>query len=152
MLLPALDAAVDEVVAAIGDLRTIAAGLRPPRLDQGLRAALADLARGAGVPVALDAAAHRAPPDVEAAAYYVACEALTNAAKHASASQVRVQTDQRDGILYLRVSDDGVGGAEANGGTGLRGLADRVAAQGGTLVVDSPPGAGTRIAAEFPCA
>ena len=85
-LVPALDAAVDEVVAAITDLRTIAAGLRPPRLDQGLRAALADLARGAGVPVALDAAAHRAPPEVEAAAYYVACEALTNAVKHASAT------------------------------------------------------------------
>ena len=85
-LVPALDAAVDEVVAAITDLRTIAAGLRPPRLDQGLRAALADLARGAGVPVALDAAAHRAPPEVEAAAYYVACEALTNAVKHSSAT------------------------------------------------------------------
>ena len=117
--MPALDAAVDEVVAAITDLRTIAAGLRPPRLDQGLRAALADLARGAGVPVALDAAAHRAPPEVEAAAYYVACEALTNAVKHASATQVQLRTDQRDGILHLLVADDGVGGAAANGGTGL---------------------------------
>jgi signal transduction histidine kinase len=151
-LVPALDAAVDEVVAAITDLRTIAAGLRPPRLDQGLRAALADLARGAGVPVALDAAAHRAPPEVEAAAYYVACEALTNAVKHASATQVQLRTDQRDGVLRLLVADDGVGGAAANGGTGLAGLADRVAAQGGRLVIESPPGAGTRIAAEFPCA
>ena len=151
-LVPALDAAVDEVVAAITDLRTIAAGLRPPRLDQGLRAALADLARGAGVPVALDAAAHRAPPEVEAAAYYVACEALTNAVKHSSATQVQLRTDQRDGVLHLLVADDGVGGAAANGGTGLAGLADRVAAQGGRLVIESPPGAGTRIAAEFPCA
>jgi signal transduction histidine kinase len=151
-LVPALDAAVDEVVAAISDLRTIAAGLRPPRLDQGLRAALADLARGAGVPVALDAAAHRAPPEVEAAAYYVACEALTNAVKHASATQVQLRTDQRDGVLHLLVADDGVGGAAANGGTGLAGLSDRVAAQGGRLVIESPPGAGTRIAAEFPCA
>jgi signal transduction histidine kinase len=151
-LVPALDAAVDEVVAAITDLRTIAAGLRPPRLDQGLRAALADLARGAGVPVALDAAAHRAPPEVEAAAYYVACEALTNAVKHASATKVQLRTDQRDGVLHLLVADDGVGGAAANGGTGLAGLADRVAAQGGRLVIESPPGAGTRIAAEFPCA
>ncbi len=151
-LVPALDAAVDEVVAAISDLRTIAAGLRPPRLDQGLRAALADLARGAGVPVALDAAANRAPPEIEAAAYYVACEALTNAVKHASATHVQVRTDQRDGVLHLVVADDGVGGAAANGGTGLAGLADRVAAQGGRLVVESPPGAGTRVAAEFPCA
>jgi signal transduction histidine kinase len=151
-LAPAFDAAVDEVVAAISDLRTIAAGLRPPRLDQGLRAALADLARGAGVPVALDAAAHRAPPEIEAAAYYVACEAVTNAVKHAAATHVQVRTDQCDGVLRLVVAVDGVGGAAANGGTGLAGLADRVAAQGGRLVIDSPPGAGTRVAAEFPCA
>ena len=92
------------------------------------------------------------PPEIEAAAYYVACEALTNAVKHASATHVQVRTDQRDGVLRLVVADDGVGGAAANGGTGLAGLADRVAAQGGRLVVESPPGAGTRVAAEFPCA
>jgi signal transduction histidine kinase len=152
VLVPTLDAAVDELVGAIGDLRTIAAGVRSPRLDQGLGAALADLARGAALPVALDAADGRAPPEVEAAAYFVACEALTNAVKHASASRVHVATQQRNGTLSLLVADDGVGGADLGAGSGLAGLADRVAAQGGTLVIDSPRGAGTRIAAEFPCA
>jgi signal transduction histidine kinase len=148
---PALDAAVDEVVAAITDLRTIAAGLRPPRLDRGLRAALADLAGDAAVPVVLEAGESRAPPEIEAAAYYVACEALTNAVKHASASRIELRTDHEDGVLRLLVTDDGVGGAAAGSGSGLIGLADRVAAHGGTLLVHSPPGAGTRIAAEFPC-
>jgi signal transduction histidine kinase len=149
---PSLDAAVDEVVAAITDLRTIAAGLRPPRLDRGLQAALAELAGGAAVPVALETGEGRAPPEVEAAAYYVACEALTNAVKHASASRVEVRTGHVDGTLRLHVADDGVGGATVGAGTGLTGLADRVAAHGGTLVIHSPPGAGTRISAEFPCA
>jgi signal transduction histidine kinase len=149
---PALDAAVDEVTAAIADLRTIAAGVRPPRLDEGLAAALADLARGATVPVEVSATEDRAPPEVEAAAYFVACEALTNALKHASPSRVSVETARVDGVLRLVVADDGIGGAEAGGGTGLPGMADRVAAQGGTLAIDSPPGAGTRIAVQLPCA
>jgi signal transduction histidine kinase len=149
---PALDAAVDEVTAAIADLRTIAAGVRPPRLDEGLAAALADLARGATVPVEVSATEDRAPPEVEAAAYFVACEALTNALKHASPTRVVVETARADGVLRLVVADDGVGGAEAGGGTGLPGMADRVAAQGGTLAIDSLPGAGTRIAVELPCA
>ena len=149
---PALDAAVDEVTAAIADLRTIAAGVRPPRLDEGLAAALADLARGATVPVEVSATEDRAPPEVEAAAYFVACEALTNALKHASPTRVKVESAREDGVLRLVVADDGVGGAEAAGGSGLPGMADRVAAQGGTLAIDSPPGAGTRIAVRLPCA
>jgi signal transduction histidine kinase len=149
---PALDAAVDEVTAAIADLRTIAAGVRPPRLDEGLAAALADLARGATVPVDVTATADRAPPEVEAAAYFVACEALTNALKHASPTRVVVETARENGVLRLVVADDGVGGAETSGGTGLPGMADRVAAQGGTLAIESPPGAGTRIAVQLPCA
>jgi signal transduction histidine kinase len=149
---PALDAAVDEVTAAIADLRTIAAGVRPPRLDEGLAAALADLARGATVPVEVAATEDRAPPEVEAAAYYVACEALTNALKHASPTRVRVETERRNGVLRLLVTDDGVGGADVAGGTGLPGMRDRVAAQGGTLAIDSPAGAGTRIAVQLPCA
>jgi len=149
---PALDAAVDEVTAAIADLRTIAAGVRPPRLDEGLAAALADLARGATVPVEVSATADRAPPEVEAAAYFVACEALTNALKHASPTHVVVETARENGVLRLLVADDGVGGAETGGGMGLPGMADRVAAQGGTLAIDSPPGAGTRIAVQLPCA
>ena len=148
---PALDAAVDEVAATIGDLRTIAAGVRPPRLDEGLTAALEDLARGSAVPVELEASGDRAPPEVEAVAYFIACEALTNAVKHASPSRVSVQTARTDGILRLVVADDGVGGAAPGSGSGLAGMADRVAAQGGTLALESPPGAGTRIAVELPC-
>jgi signal transduction histidine kinase len=149
---PALDAAVDEVTAAIADLRTIAAGVRPPRLDDGLAAALADLARACAVPVEVSATEDRAPPEVEAAAYFVASEALTNAIKHASPTRVVVETAREDGVLRLVVSDDGIGGAAARDGTGLPGMADRVAAHGGTLAIDSPPGAGTRIAVQLPCA
>ncbi len=148
---PALDSAVDEVGSAIEDLRTIAAGVRPPRLDEGLAAALADLARGTPVPVELEATQERLAPQVEAAAYFVACEAVTNAVKHAAASHVRIKATVVEGALRLVVADDGVGGAAVSGGTGLIGLADRVEAQGGTLLIDSPPGAGTRLEAEIPC-
>jgi signal transduction histidine kinase len=152
VLAPAFDAAVDEVAGTIADLRTIAAGVRPPRLDEGLAAALEDLARGSAVPVEVETSGDRAPPDVEAVAYFIACEALTNAVKHASPSRVSVHAARTDGVLRLVVSDDGVGGAAPGHGSGLAGLADRVAAQGGTLVLESPAGAGTRIAVELPCA
>jgi signal transduction histidine kinase len=148
---PAFDTAVDEVAAAIGDLRTIAAGVRPPRLDEGLADALADLARGAAVPVEVIASGERAPPDIEAAAYFVACEALTNAVKHAAPTRVVLEARRQDETLTLLVSDDGIGGATPASGTGLRGMVDRVAAQGGTVAIDSPLGAGTRIAARLPC-
>ena len=151
-LAPTFDGAVDEVAATIADLRTIAAGVRPPRLDEGLAAALADLARGAAVPVVVEATEERAPPEVEAAAYFIACEALTNAVKHGAPSRVSVRAERDDGVLRLVVSDNGVGGAVARSGSGLAGLADRVAAQGGTLALESPVGAGTRIAVELPCA
>jgi signal transduction histidine kinase len=151
MLNPALDAAVAEVAGAIGDLRTIAAGVRPPRLDEGLSAALADLARGAAVPVDVVATPDRAPPEVEAAAYFVACEALTNAVKHASPTRVVVETAHEHGVLRLVIADDGVGGAATVTGRGLAGMHDRVAAQGGTLQIESPPGAGTRVAVRLPC-
>ncbi|HEX9598702.1 MAG TPA: histidine kinase [Gaiellaceae bacterium] len=151
VLRPALDSAVDEIGRAIADLRTIAAGVRPPRLDDGLAAALADLARSAPLPVDVEATEERLPPHVEAAAYFVVCEAVTNAVKHASPSRVRVEAMLADGGLRLLVADDGVGGANTARGTGLVGLADRVEAQGGTLVIQSPPGGGTRIEAEFPC-
>jgi signal transduction histidine kinase len=152
LLNPALDAAVDEVAGAIADLRTIAAGVRPPRLDEGLAAALADLARGCAVPVDVVATADRAPPEVEAAAYFVACEALTNAVKHASPTRVVMHTSRENGVLRLLVSDDGIGGASESSGTGLPGMVDRVAAHGGTLAIESPHGAGTRVAVELPCA
>lgn len=147
---PALDSAVDEVGRAIEDLRAIAAGVRPPRLDEGLAAALGDLARRTPVPVELEATQDRVAPHVEAAAYFVACEAVTNAVKHATASHVRIEATVVEGALRLVVTDDGVGGAAA-GGSGLTGLADRVEAQGGTLLIDSRPGDGTRLEAEIPC-
>jgi len=151
ILAPAFDTAVDEVAATIGDLRTIAAGLRPPRLDEGLTAALEDLTRAAAVPVQLEATGDRAPPEVEAVAYYIACEALTNAIKHAAPSRVTVQTMRTAESLRLVVADDGIGGAAPGSGSGLAGMVDRVAAQGGKLALDSPAGAGTRIAVELPC-
>jgi signal transduction histidine kinase len=148
---PALDSAVDEVGRAIEDLRTIAAGVRPPRLDEGLAAALADLARAAPVAVELETTHERLPSHVEAAAYFVVCEAVTNAVKHASPSRVRVQAAVMGETLRLVVADDGIGGANLAGGTGLTGLSDRVEAQGGTLLIHSPTGAGTRVEAEIPC-
>jgi signal transduction histidine kinase len=148
---PALDSAVAEIGRAIEDLRTIAAGVRPPRLDEGLAAALADLARAAPVPVDLETTQERLPVEIEAAAYFVVCEAVTNAVKHASPSRVRVEATVANGALRLVVADDGVGGATAAKGTGLVGLTDRVEAQGGTLLIHSPPGVGTRIEAEIPC-
>jgi signal transduction histidine kinase len=152
VLQPALDGAVDEVAQAIEDLRTIAAGVRPALLDEGLGAALSDLARTVPVPIEVEVAEERLPPTVEEAAYFVACEALTNAVKHASASRVQVAAGRVNGVLQLVVADDGVGGALPGRGTGLLGLADRVEAQGGRLTVESPPGGGTRVEAVIPCA
>jgi signal transduction histidine kinase len=93
----------------------------------------------------------RLAPEIEAAAYFVVCEALANAVKHARASLVRIRAEQRNGKLVVEVADDGVGGARANGGSGLRGLVDRVEAHGGTLRVESEPGRGTRVIGELPC-
>ena len=151
VLSPALDAAVAEVAGAIADLRTLAAGVRPPRLDEGLAAALDDLARGAAVPVEVAATRDRAPPEVEAAAYFVACEALTNAVKHASPSRVACEIDARRRRCGSWSTTTG-SAAPAPSGSGLAGLRTASRAHGGTLAVDSPPGAGTRIAVELPCA
>jgi signal transduction histidine kinase len=151
ILSPALDQIVDEVGAAIADLRQIAAGVRPARLDDGLEAALRDLARSSPVPVHVDVSGERVAASVEAAAYFVACEALTNAVKHAAASRVAVSAVRENGTLQLTISDDGLGGATVRRGSGLAGLADRVAAHGGTLEVVSPSGRGTRIEVAIPC-
>jgi signal transduction histidine kinase len=151
ILSPALDQIVGEVGAAIGDLRQIAAGVRPARLDDGLAAALRDLARTTPVSVDVDASRERVAASVEAAAYFVACEAITNAVKHASPSKVAVRTYRENGTLRVSVSDDGVGGAVVRRGSGLAGLRDRVTAHGGTLEVVSPHGGGTHIEVAIPC-
>ncbi len=151
VLSPAFDQIVDEVGAAIGDLRQIAAGVRPARLDDGLAAALRDLARTSPVHVDVEAPQERVAASVEAAAYFVACEALTNAVKHGSPSKVAVRAVRENGTLLVSVSDDGVGGAVVRRGSGLAGLRDRVAAHGGTLEIFSPKGGGTRVEVAIPC-
>ena len=151
ILSPALDQIVAEVGAAISDLRQIAAGVRPARLDEGLAAALRDLARTSPVPVDVEATGERAPASVEAAAYFVACEALTNAVKHGSPSRISVRALEDNGTLHVTVADDGVGGAVVRRGSGLAGLRDRVAAHGGTLQIVSPHGSGTRVEVAIPC-
>jgi signal transduction histidine kinase len=151
ILSPALDQIVGEVGAAIADLRQIAAGVRPARLDEGLASALRDLASSSPVPVDVDAQGGRVAASVEAAAYFIACEALTNAVKHSSASKVAVRAVHENGVLLLSVSDDGIGGAVARRGSGLAGLKDRVAAHGGTLEIVSSRGQGTRIEVALPC-
>ena len=151
MLQPALDDAVEEVGAAVADLRTIAAGVRPPRLDDGLAAALLDLARMAPLPVDVEAGIDRGAASVEAAAYFVACEGLTNTIKHASASRVALRAVRMNGSLRISVSDDGIGGAVVRRGSGLAGMRDRVAAHGGEVEIVSPKGHGTRIEVSIPC-
>jgi signal transduction histidine kinase len=151
VLSPAIDQAVEEVGDTIADLRQIAAGVRPARLDDGLAAALRDLARTTPIPVDVDASRDRVAASVEAAAYFVACEAITNAVKHGSASKVAVRAFRENGALHVSVADDGVGGAIVRRGSGLAGLCDRVAAHGGTFGLKSPRGGGTQLEVEIPC-
>jgi signal transduction histidine kinase len=148
----ALDEAVVEIATTIAELRELAHGIRPSCLEEGLERALTDLADRTRLPVTVEACGQRFPPEVETAAYFTACEGLANALKHARASAVRLAANHVDGRLVVSVADDGVGGARIRRGTGLAGLADRVAAHGGTLTLDSAVGAGTRLVAEFPCA
>jgi signal transduction histidine kinase len=147
-----LDGAVDQLAVAIRELRELANGVRPAYLDDGLVLALRELAGRTPVPVRVSAGPERFPADVEATAYFVACEGLTNVVKHAAASRVDVQVRRRDGCLVLTIDDDGVGGAHAGGGTGLRGLTDRVTALGGRIRLESVQGRGTTLIAELPCA
>jgi PAS domain S-box-containing protein len=147
----ALVDAGEELAVALEELRELARGLHPAVLsERGLRAAVETLAGRAPVPVEIDISADRLPEQVEAAAYYLIAEALTNVAKYAQASAVRVRVTADDGRVGVEVSDDGVGGADASGGSGLRGLADRVESLGGSLEVSSPPGVGTTLRAEIP--
>jgi PAS domain S-box-containing protein len=147
-----LDGAGDELARALEELRELARGLHPAVLtDHGLRAAIEAVADRAPVPVAVDVPLdERLPETVEAAAYFVVCEALTNVAKYAHASEARVRVGHDNGAAQVEVVDDGVGGADASGGSGLRGLADRVEALGGRLMVTSPVGEGTTVRAQLP--
>jgi PAS domain S-box-containing protein len=142
----------DELALALGELRELARGLHPAVLtERGLRAAVETLAARAPLPVEIaEIPDQRLPEPVEAAAYYLIAEALTNVAKYADASAVRARVTAVDGNVVVEVSDDGVGGADPAGGSGLRGLADRVEALGGSLEVVSPAGAGTMLRAEIP--
>jgi signal transduction histidine kinase len=137
---------------ALDELREIACGLHPAILaDGGLAPALKTLARRSAVPVRLDIqVAGRLPEPVEIAAYYTVSEALTNAAKHARASTASVHVATSDGVLHVRVRDDGRGGAGFSGGSGLVGLKDRAEALGGHLQLSSPPGAGTTLEITLP--
>jgi PAS domain S-box-containing protein len=147
-----LAAAREELSLALGELRELATGLHPAILsERGLGSALEALA--GRVPVTVDVVevpAERLPESVEVAAYYLVSEALTNVVKYADATVATVAITRAGGGVVVEVSDDGVGGADVSGGSGLRGLADRIGALSGALAVESPPGGGTRIRAEIP--
>jgi signal transduction histidine kinase len=149
-----LDRARGEIASSLAELRSVARGIHPAVVSgHGLSVALEQLAARASVPVRLDiAVASRLPERLEVAAYYVVSESLANIAKHAGASSATVGVAICDSQLVIEVADDGIGGADADAGSGLRGLADRVEALEGRLRVWSPPGGGTRLRAEMPCA
>jgi signal transduction histidine kinase len=150
--LAVLDAARDDLRAALGELRGLAAGLHPAGLSQsGLAAALGSVTDRLPVGVRTEVEDRRWPPAIEMAAYFVICECLTNVVKHSGALTATVRVNQQRDHLMLTVMDDGVGGATPSAGRGLAGLADRVAALGGTLSVDSAPGQGTRVQVALPC-
>jgi PAS domain S-box-containing protein len=143
--------AVEQVRAAIAELRELARGIHPSILThRGLEAAVEALTHRMPLPVDVEMPNNRYPPSVESAAYFVVAEALTNVAKYASAKTARVMARASDGCLILTIEDDGVGGARPSAGSGLGGLHDRITALSGTLTVESSQGSGTRIRAEIP--
>ncbi len=143
----------DQLSESLEELRELARGIHPAVLNHGLEAARGSQASRSSVPttVAFESA-ERLPEQVELAAYFVACEALANVARYAQATEASVRVARRDGLAVIEIADDGIGGADEAAGTGLQGLADRVAALDGTLRILSPPGAGTVVTAELPCA
>jgi signal transduction histidine kinase len=149
-----LDQAQAELNTSLEELRELARGIHPAVLtDRGLESALEALTSRAPLPVTLEVESEdRLPGPVESAAYFVVSEALTNVAKYAQATEATVAVRRSNGRVTVDVSDDGVGGADAAGGSGLRGLADRLAALDGTLRLDSPAGHGTWLHAEIPVA
>jgi signal transduction histidine kinase len=148
-----LDASIDELGVSLRELRDLARGIHPAVLsERGLEPAVRALAARAPVPLeVVGRTAGRLPAAVETAAYFVISEGLTNVSKYSHAERATVRVERVDGRLVVEVSDDGIGGADAGDGSGLRGLSDRVAALSGTLEVSSPPGRGTRLRAHLPC-
>jgi signal transduction histidine kinase len=147
-----LDQAVAELGTAVSELRQLANGIRPSCLDDGLVPALSVLIDAVPIPVDMHVAETHVDGDLQTTAYYVASEAIANAVKHSCATKIAVHVDARGDDLYVRVEDDGVGGAEQRDGSGLARLADRVGAHGGTLFVSSPRNGGTTVEAILPCA
>jgi signal transduction histidine kinase len=146
-------AASDELAESLQELRELARGIHPASLDHGLEAALGTLATRSAVRTAVSYdAPESVPRAVELALYFVACEALANVGKHSGAATASLRLSRTATGVAIEIADDGGGGARASDGSGLNGLADRVAALDGRLLVTSPPGAGTVITAELPCA
>ena len=148
-----LDESLHELGEATAELRELARGIHPAVLtNRGLEAALKGLAGRSPLPVELlKTPADRLPPSVESAVYFVVAEALTNAARYSRAHSVTVDVVRDNGHVEVEVSDDGIGGADADRGTGLRGLQDRVAALDGRLDLMSQHGEGTTLRARIPC-
>jgi signal transduction histidine kinase len=150
-LTAAADAASAALKDALGELRELARGLHPSVLTtDGLPAAIEQLASRSSIPVAVEVTEGRFPEAVETACYFTVAEALANVAKYAEATEAAVRIEQQDGHMRLQVSDNGVGGANPEAGSGLTGLVDRIAALDGTLTVDSPAGVGTTVTVELP--
>jgi len=153
--LPDLAAELSEGLKDVSDeLREVSRGIHPTILTEaGLGPALRALARRSNVPIDVEVTLdERLPAPIEAAAYYIASEALTNVAKHAHANVVQLTATHGDGVLNLEVRDDGIGGANTGRGSGILGLTDRAEALGGTISITSPPGAGTTLSVRLPIA
>lgn len=148
-----LDRARREIALSLAELRDVARGIHPAVLSgHGLQVALESMAARASVPVRLNVRLEgRVQEQLEVVAYYVVSESLANIAKHARASRATVDVGREDGQMVVEVVDDGIGGADTERGSGLRGLADRVEAAGGRLRIWTPRGGGTRVKAELPC-
>jgi signal transduction histidine kinase len=146
-----VDAALHGAREAIGDLRDLARGIHPPALDNGLADALATLAAGSAIPAGLEVSIPVRPtPAIETIAYFCASELLANAVKHSHAGTITIRAAGDEHTLRLTVTDDGTGGADPERGSGLAGLAQRVAVVDGSLAVASPPGGPTRVAVDLP--
>ena len=147
-----IQGAREEIAISLEELRAVSHGLHPAALSaHGLGVALESLAAGSAVPVKLNVTIERLDESIEVAAYYVVTESLANIGKHAHARQASIDVTREGDELVVEVVDDGVGGADSERGTGLRGLADRVEALGGRLRVWTPSGGGTRVRAQMPC-